>query len=1372
MNETFWLRPVKGMIAQLIPCRMKTFAHRFLPAWLAPVVCWVFGGWLMVGPSWAGEPIPIQEPEGNQAVSFQDDILPILQKNCLACHSAGERQGNLILESPQAMLKGGDNGPALIASQGSQSLILALASHRDEPVMPPEDNDVAAQNLTSLELGKLKRWIDQGAKGQSRIDSLSPKQWHPLPSGVHPVQAVAITDDGQFVACSRANQIFLYHVPTGQLVTKLADPDLDEGENTGIAHRDLVQSLAFNVDGDLLASGGFREVKIWKRPRDVQRRQFPAASDARTMAVSPDHHWIAVPNDNHSIQLFEAASGQPGPLLTGHQDQITSLRFTIDGKQLVSGSLDRSVRTWDVASGNLQGILETGLPVNAVELIGHTDRTGENAENTQRLVTGDGDNAIGVWEFPLTKPEKLNPALSNLTNFATNRDGSRLAVLDQSQRIRIVSLSRGTESGLGAELASLRVESEITAFALLEPNGGNEAGAPGVLANQGLVTGSPDGFIRIWDLKGQQVVRQWKGDAIAVTAVAVSDDGAIAASGLDDGQIVLWDLKPNDDEQVPMLHQIPGNKQAITDLFFHSNGRMLFVTAADGSLRSFNTQDGKQAWAASHNAAVNDLAVSPNEQILATAGQDSIVRLWKIDGGVYSTRQLEGADGPIQTVSFSPDSQRLIASTTGKVSESRLYDLAQGELVQRSVSQDGMLGSLFVPPSASDSSDAARVSILTVSDSGVAFWNDARVRKMTGHSQPITSLAADPESERYVYSGSLDGSIRRWDLQTGQAVRQFNHGAPVHDISVASDGQRIASAGDNGTAKLFRNNGQQIAELRGDIRLAVAQQRARQALTSSVARVNLAKRSFEDAEKDVPKKTEAEKKLSDELAAANREVMEKQSEVDKALSTKIAAETTAIQASGKAKEALAKKEDAELRVQIAESLVQTAQGKLTQLQRAAAANADNEEWKRLVDTAQKELEQRQKEVKDLTEAVKAPTAKASEMAQAANAAAQKVNEVQKPYTDATAALKLASSQQNLLSQQHALAAKELTEANDLVPIRKQAWDRAEAAKTEADQLVTTTTEALKSAEKPIRSIDFSADGSLLATAGDFSSCHTWDGQTGQAVAAFASPETSSTKVVFLGDQTMATLTESQGCRVWELNPEWLLQRTIGDVKDPGLIVHRATAVDFRKDSSQLVVASGIPSRSGELHVFELADGSRSLHLPQAHEDVIYSARFSPDGQRIASGAADKCLRTFDTATSRQLRKFEGHTGYVLGVSWKSDGEAIATSSADHTIKIWEAETGDQRRTINQQLTKHVTAVQYIGDTDNVVSSSGDQRVRIHNSNNGGVARNFSNTKSWQHCVAVTPDGTLVATGEADGTMTIWNGTNGQLLHQIPSPTQN
>src|SRR5205823_6548366 len=143
----------------------------------------------------------------------------------------------------------------------------------------------------------------------------------------------ALTSDGQFAACARANQIFIYHLPCKQLVTRLTDPQLlkgpltpalspskgereknrtgtsSEGERVrnemGVAHRDLVHSLAFSPDGNVLASGGYREVKLWRRPKDVQKFNLPsiARQAVLAVAVSPDGKWLATGGDDGSSRL-------------------------------------------------------------------------------------------------------------------------------------------------------------------------------------------------------------------------------------------------------------------------------------------------------------------------------------------------------------------------------------------------------------------------------------------------------------------------------------------------------------------------------------------------------------------------------------------------------------------------------------------------------------------------------------------------------------------------------------------------------------------------------------------------------------------------------------------------------------------------------------------------------------------------------------------------------------------------------------------------------------------------------------------------------------------------------------------------------------
>src|SRR4051812_2426279 len=116
-------------------------------------------------------PIEIAEIKRDGDVDFEKEILPIFRRNCLACHSATEAQSDLVLESPQTILKGGSEGPAVVPGKGSESRLLKLASNQKEPFMPPPDNDVKAKPLTPAELGLIKLWIDQGAKGELKAAS-------------------------------------------------------------------------------------------------------------------------------------------------------------------------------------------------------------------------------------------------------------------------------------------------------------------------------------------------------------------------------------------------------------------------------------------------------------------------------------------------------------------------------------------------------------------------------------------------------------------------------------------------------------------------------------------------------------------------------------------------------------------------------------------------------------------------------------------------------------------------------------------------------------------------------------------------------------------------------------------------------------------------------------------------------------------------------------------------------------------------------------------------------------------------------------------------------------------------------------------------
>src|SRR5688572_26306705 len=79
--------------------------------------------------AFAQSPIPIADVQRSASVTFDQDVLPLFQKKCLACHSASAKKGALVLETPASILKGGETGPAVVAGKSGESLLLKLASH-------------------------------------------------------------------------------------------------------------------------------------------------------------------------------------------------------------------------------------------------------------------------------------------------------------------------------------------------------------------------------------------------------------------------------------------------------------------------------------------------------------------------------------------------------------------------------------------------------------------------------------------------------------------------------------------------------------------------------------------------------------------------------------------------------------------------------------------------------------------------------------------------------------------------------------------------------------------------------------------------------------------------------------------------------------------------------------------------------------------------------------------------------------------------------------------------------------------------------------------------------------------------------------------
>jgi WD40 repeat protein len=337
-----------------------------------------------------GGPIPIEVPKRDKPVDFRTDILPFLKTNCIACHHAKDPEGQLVLENVKSILKGGDSGPSVVPGKSGESLMLTSAAQQKKPFMPPRKNKVGAGALTPQQLGLLKLWIDQGCKDSAPAPEIDPPHWQPIAGGWQPIYAVGLDSEGQFAACGRAGHLFLYHVPTGKLVAQPSDPKLAAlvpPGTAGLADRDAILSMAFSPDGSLLATGGYRAIRLWKKEQSEKKSKIELALDAKAVALSADGSKLAYAAAGNVVKIVDLSTGKAAAEIKGHGDAVSSIRFSADGALVLTGSADKTARVWK-ADGSVVGKIETPSAVAAVEWVG------------AQIATAGADGVIRLWPVP------------------------------------------------------------------------------------------------------------------------------------------------------------------------------------------------------------------------------------------------------------------------------------------------------------------------------------------------------------------------------------------------------------------------------------------------------------------------------------------------------------------------------------------------------------------------------------------------------------------------------------------------------------------------------------------------------------------------------------------------------------------------------------------------------------------------------------------------------------------------------------------------------------------------------------------------------------------------------------------------------------
>lgn len=281
----------------------------------------------------------------------------------------------------------------------------------------------------------------------------------------------------------------------------------------------------------------------------------------------------------------------------------------------------------------------------------------------------------------------------------------------------------------------------------------------------------------------------------------------------------------------------------------------------------------------------------------------------------------------------------------------------------------------------------------------------------------------------------------------------------------------------------------------------------------------------------------------------------------------------------------------------------------------------------------------------------------------------------------------------------------------------------------------------------VNGIVVSADGTDFYVGAGDGAVWSWDLATSRTVGA-----TSTHHAALVTDATgsvdgtrIATLGNDQTVRLWDMSPAPPATRLLGDLESPAFGI----AADRR--GRQLAVGDD----DGTVHLLDARSG-RSQGKLSGHAGPVFGVAYVASGAAVVTGDEAGTLRRWDRAThKRERERRDAHSGPVTSLAVSPDGALVASSSDDGTVRIWNSDDLTPR---TDSLGPHVGGakkVVFTPDGDRVVAVTADGKVRIWTTT-GQEDATFAAGSDALWSVAVSRDGSLLATAGADGVVALWD----------------